>query len=128
MATTNIEQLEREIERLVSEHVAACRRAAAAAVDRAFANPGSRRNKPQAGRVARRTTGRRRTPEQIAELGDRLCEAVRARPGETMAVLAPHVGATVAELNRPMTVLKRAGRIRSVGQRHNTRYFPLSPR
>lgn len=120
--------MEREIERLVSEHVTACRRAAAAAVDRAFATPSIRRKKPQSGRVARKTTGRRRTPEQIAELGDRLCEAVRARPGETMAVLAPHVGATAAELNRPMTVLKRAGRIRSVGQRHNTRYFPLPSR
>jgi hypothetical protein len=43
-----------------------------------------------------------------------------------MALLAREVGATAEELYRPMTNLKRAGRIRSVGQRHATRYFPLT--
>jgi hypothetical protein len=42
-----------------------------------------------------------------------------------MAVLAPVVGASPRELGRPMAVLKAAGRVRSVGQRHMTRYFPM---
>jgi hypothetical protein len=38
-----------------------------------------------------------------------------------MAVLGPTLGKTPRELHRPMMVLKRAGRVRSVGQRHQTR-------
>src|ERR1019366_3122193 len=47
-------------------------------------------------------------------------------PGETMTVIAPTVGATARELNRPMLRLKQAGRVRSVGMRHATRYFPMA--
>ncbi len=43
-----------------------------------------------------------------------------------MAVLAPAVGATPRELHRPMATLKRDGRVRSVGQRHQTRYYPTT--
>jgi uncharacterized coiled-coil protein SlyX len=55
-----------------------------------------------------------------------LYAAVCERPGETMSVLAPIVGATARELNRPATRLRQAGRIRSVGTRHATRYFPMA--
>jgi ribosomal protein L36 len=47
-------------------------------------------------------------------------------PGETMTVLGPQVGASARELHRPMQLLKRAGRVRSVGTRHSTRYFPMA--
>jgi len=43
-----------------------------------------------------------------------------------MTVLAAAVGATARELHRPVTLLKRSGRIRSVGNRSGARYFPLS--
>jgi hypothetical protein len=58
-------------------------------------------------------------------LEERLYRAVCAHPGETMAVLAQAVGATARELNRPATLLRRDGRVRSVGQRSSTRYFPM---
>jgi hypothetical protein len=45
-----------------------------------------------------------------------------------MSVLAPAVGKTRRELSRPMMALKRAGRVRSVGQRDRTRYFPTVTR
>lgn len=61
----------------------------------------------------------------MAALSERLCEAVCARPGEVMTVLGPALGASPRELHRPMAVLKAAGRVRSVGQRHLTRYFPM---
>lgn len=61
----------------------------------------------------------------MAALGERLYEAVCAKPGETMSVLAPIVGATPRELQVPATHLKKAGRIRSVGQKQQTRYFPM---
>jgi hypothetical protein len=44
-----------------------------------------------------------------------------------MAVIAPAVGSTARDLNRPMLRLKQAGRVRSVGTRHATRYFPMAP-
>jgi len=43
-----------------------------------------------------------------------------------MMVLAAHVGVAARELNRPAQLLKRAGRVRSVGQRQGTRYFPMA--
>ena len=57
---------------------------------------------------------------------ERLYRAVCAHPGETMAVLMEHVGASARELNRPMNQLKDAGRIRSAGSRNHTRYFPMA--
>ncbi len=62
----------------------------------------------------------------MASLSKRLYEAVCASPGVAMTVLAAHIGATPRALNRPALILKRAGRVRSVGQRHATRYFPMA--
>jgi hypothetical protein len=62
----------------------------------------------------------------MAGLSERLYAAVCANPGALMTVLATHVGATPRELNRPALILKRAGRVRSVGQRAHTRYFPMA--
>ena len=125
MTTTNIEQLQNEIERLVREHVAACHRAAAIAVDRAFGSA-TQRPRPRRSAARRSASGPRRSPAEIAELGERLYEAVRANPGEGMTVLMAQVGGSARELHRPMTLLKRAGRVRSVGQRHLMRYFPMA--
>ncbi|MCG8553801.1 MAG: hypothetical protein MJD61_00715 [Proteobacteria bacterium] len=123
MTTTNIEQLERQIEQLVGEHLAAVRAAASAAVYRALGAPTA---VPKPTRPQRGSPSGRRTPEQIAALGERLYEALCAQPGQTMSVLAPQLGATPVELQRPMAVLKRAGRVRSVGKRQRTRYFPMA--
>lgn len=124
--TTSIEELERQIEQLLREHVAACRRAAAAAVERAFAavptGTGASRSRP----AASRATAVRRSAEEIAALGERLDEVVRTHPGETMSTLAPYVGATPRELERPMARLRKRGRVRTVGQRNRTRYFPMA--
>lgn len=62
----------------------------------------------------------------MAGLSDRLYAAICANPGALMTVLSAHVGATPRELNRPALILKRAGRVRSVGQRQQTRYFPMA--
>ena len=70
--------------------------------------------------------GQRRTPEQLAELADDVATAIAERPGESMAVFAAALGVSVRDLHRPMSMLKRQGRIRSVGERHLTRYFPAA--
>lgn len=61
-------------------------------------------------------------------LSERLYEAVCAHPGETMTVLAPELGSSARALHRPMAALKRSGRVRSVGQRRDTRYYPVVTR
>ena len=128
MTITHLGSLEDQVERLVREHMAASRLAVAAAVERAFgsavgARPKRTRDVPNKAAPAE---SRRRPPEEVAALGERLYSAICASPGAVMATLATHVGATARELNRPATLLRRAGRVRSVGQRHATRYFPMA--
>ena len=108
--TTSIQDLEKQIERLVQQHLSAYQRAARAAVERAFASVGTSaplRASAKARTAAKpRATGQRREPQEIAALMERLYEGVRANPGETMTVLMSKVGGTARALNRPMTLLK----------------------
>jgi hypothetical protein len=121
MTTNSLEQLQDQLERLVRDHLAEQRRAATAAVERAFASA----TMPNRARGAQPPSGRRRARSEMSELADRLYLAVRAKPGETIAVIAAEVGETAKALHRPMAHLKQAGRVRSAGQRHLTRYFPM---
>lgn len=131
MKATTIPGLEEQIEQLVRSHIEAMRRAAAEAVERAFSlasgspttRTRSRTRSEHSGTTSRVGSGRRSRAE-LSALADRVHELVCAQPGETMSVLAPQLGATSSELERPMKALKKAGRVRSVGQRHLTRYFP----
>ena len=70
------------------------------------------------------TPGRRRTPDEVAELGERFYRVLCESPGESMPVLAARIGVTPRELHRSVVLLRRAGRVRTVGQRRATRYFP----
>lgn len=125
------------LEQLFEGHAAACRAAVVAAAERAFpadafsASKSCRARKP---RKRSRKAGRRprlvkpvarRTPAEMAGVCDRLYEAVCAKPGESKAVLAAEVGVSARELDRPMSHLKSAGKVRTAGQRHLARYFPL---
>jgi cytochrome c5 len=127
--TTNPQDLCQRIEHLVEEYISTTRVAAQAALDRAFATstaPSVVRSRPTAAPQARSRRGARRAADEIGTLSERLYEAVCRMPGETMTVIAPTVGATARELNRPMLRLKHGGRVRSVGTRHGTRYFPMA--
>jgi len=120
------QKIESAVESLVREHLAALEATATDAVRAGFrraAASGGKRGRTAIPR--RRRQGRRRTREEIVALEERLYEAICAHPGETMAVIAEAVGASARELNRPATVLRRTGRVRSVGQRQYTRYFPM---
>ena len=124
--TTSIHDLTEKIEQVVREHMAASRSAATAALERAFgaATMRTRTPPPPQTRAPRAKPNRRRPPTEVAALGERFYDAVCGNPGETMGVLAAKLGASARELNRPMSLLKRTGRVRTVGQRHLTRYFP----
>jgi hypothetical protein len=125
MSNTNSAQdLCQRIEQLIQEHLAASRVLAQQAVARGFAEA----SRPPFG-PARRTKispGKKRPSADIAALGEQPHRAVCARPGETMTVLGADVGASARELHRSVTLLRRAKRVRSVGTRHLTRYFPLA--
>jgi hypothetical protein len=122
------QELAHRIEELVENFIAAGCLAATEAVERAFASA-----KPQSGRTRRTAPARptrrrispRRSPDEVAELSERLYEAICAHPGEGMNFIAPVVGARSSALHVPAARLKRARRIRSVGQRSLTRYFPM---
>ena len=123
--TQSLEQkIERAVEQIVREHLAACEAAAAVAVRAGFerASKASAKSSP---RRSPRAPSSRRSREEMAALEERLYEAIRRHPGETMALIAPAVGATARELHRPATTLRQQGRVRSVGQRQYTRYFPM---
>lgn len=127
MSTANIGNLEIQIEELVRGHIAVLRASAAAAVARAFERAAVRGTK--AGRVtapATKTSHERRPPQEMAALAERLYAVICTHPGAAMKTLASALGARPRELNRPALRLKRAGRVRTVGQRHGTRYFPMT--
>ena len=134
MATTSSNDLAQNLDRLVAEFVRASQEMVLAAVAQAMttsrsapASAQSSTTKPskRAKPNTRAKPSTYRTPAQVAELGDRFYEVLCAHPGESMTVLAAKVGASPTELHRPVALLKRAGRVRSVGQRQSTRYFPM---
>ena len=125
--TAPFQNLSRQIEQVVQDHIAASYKASAAAVERAFVSATSARvAAPRDVALRPEPIARRRAATEIAALGERFRQVVSARPGETMAVLAAEVGLSPRELSRPVPLLKRAGQVRSVGERHLTRYFPLA--
>lgn len=121
--TTSIEELGRRIEQVVKEHLAASQAAVTAAVQRAFGAPPPDVPAKRRPHKTMKTAGRR-TPQQLAEMEDRLYHAVCADPGRGVLDLAAAMGVAPRELHRPMTALRREGRVRSAGQRNHTRYFP----
>lgn len=121
--TPDFQDLTRQIEQVAQAHIAASHRAAVAALEDAFASASGAKRAPRVPRSG--NVSRRRPAAEIAAVSERLFKAVCARPGEGMAVIAGEVGLTPRELHRPMAQLKRSGRVRSVGQRHLTRYFPM---
>jgi len=117
--------LSQQIEQLVQAHLVAVRGEAEAAVARAFASAGptsrakAKTKRPETGR-------KRRSREELEVLGERLLEVVVQSPGASMVSLAAQLDLSPRELQRPMKLLKSTRRVRSVGQRHLTRYFPLA--
>jgi hypothetical protein len=127
MTNTN-EDLARRIEEMVAEHIASTRKAAQIAVERAFASAGTQARPPtSAARAVRtRASGKRRASTELEKLSEQFMGAVTRKPGETMTVLAADVGASARELHRAVSRLKQAGRVRTIGERSQTRYFPLA--
>ena len=125
IGSANSKNLAKRIEQLVREHIAASRKEARAALERAFAEADSEPAERSQETKRTRQSKQRRTPAEIAAVGEQLYAAICETPGETMMVLAQMVGVTPRDLSVPVGRLKQAGRVRSAGQRSHTRYFPM---
>jgi hypothetical protein len=126
---TTKHDLAEQIEQLVRNHIETTRKAAAAAVERGFSvmPPASDRAVAHATRrKPRAKAAPRRAVEEVLALAERFYAVLCRNPGETMATLAPQAGASARALRVAVARLERAGRVRSVGQRRFTRYFPMT--
>ena len=123
------QQLADAIEDLVDEYICEIRRHAESALGRAFSRSRTTRGSKSArvrasGGSTTTPVAARRSSEELSEIRERLYERVCASPGESMAAFAEELGMPARDLHRPMSKLKAEGRIRSVGERNMTRYFP----
>lgn len=118
------EPLAEQIDKLVRNHLAKVRAEASAALERAFA--ASSQSSKATTKPRPRTSSKRRTRQEVAELVERLHASVASEPGEAMTHYAARLGASVRELHLPMTVLRDDGRLRTTGARNHTRYYPRS--
>ncbi|MCP5044218.1 MAG: hypothetical protein GY944_24585 [bacterium] len=73
-----------------------------------------------------RAQGRRRSSAEVTALGEKLFAALEKHPGSTMMQLAEKLSSSTRELHRPMTLLKRAGRVRTTGKKNHTKYHPMA--
>jgi hypothetical protein len=124
-------KFEAEVAKAVSQIRAASHALAAEALDEAFGMRGTgSEHKGAEGRARPAATPRqapstRRSGEEIAVLEKRFLDAVWKTPGESMSVLAPRVDTSPSALQVPVARLRAAGRIKTVGARQFTRYFPI---
>jgi hypothetical protein len=122
--------LSKQVEDLVRRHVDTLRASAASAVARAFAAaapPVSARASTSTRPVRpRKNAAPRRAPGELVALGERFYAVLCQRPGETMTTLAPQVGVAPRVLQVAVARLRRDGRVRVIGKKQQTRYYPMA--
>jgi len=133
MATIDITTLEASVEALIRQQVAAYEAQLRETLGRRLASVGgasSRRKAARSTASPKRCTApaARRPPKELEALAERFFSAVEAAPGETMVTLAAGLGLGAQEFERPVLRLEREGRLKTVGERNRTRYYPLTPR
>ena len=136
------ELLEQRIDELVQGVLASAREVATAAITEAFARNGAqlvggqrlrsdettkKTERPRRGGSVRRPA-KKRSPEELAALGEKLCAAIRKRPGETMTFYAVEVSSTPRKLGVPARRLVEEGRVRTIGDRNQRKYYPTERR
>ncbi len=129
MTTIDITTLEASVEALIQQQLAAYEAQLREALGRKLTT--GRRGTPRRKRTkstAARSGAPRRTTEELEALAERFFSAVESTPGETMMTLAAGLGLRAQELERPVLRLKKAGRIKTVGERSRTRYYPMTAR
>jgi hypothetical protein len=124
MNNPDLDLLGQRIEDLIREHIAACRGVARSAIERALAGEARRPKAAPSAKAGQPPSGRRTRAETEA-VAERLYEAVVAEPGATMMRLAPKLKLSSAALQRPMELLRKGGRVRTIGARIHMQYYPI---
>ena len=131
MTTIDITTLEASVEALIQQQVAVYEARLREALGRKLStgrSSRSSRRKKRTKSTAAKSGARRRTPDELQALAERFFSAVESAPGETMMTLAARLGLRAQELERPVVRLRKAGRIKTVGERSRTRYYPMTVR
>ena len=131
----------KSLETVINEEVAlaaeriirASRAAALAAFEQHFDDHGGlsrpelpeRKSAATAGSRSKKKTKPHRSRNEIATLETKFLAVVRSNPGESMAALASQIGVERGELRVPIKRLKAKKKIKLVGQRQLTCYFPV---
>lgn len=113
------------IEDLVDAFMADVRMSAREAIEHAFSRASAKGQKRIAKVSTKSSAAARRTDAQVSQMCDDIFEVLRANPGVPMAVLVEKMNVPGRLLNYPMARLKFSGRIRKVGRRQSTRYYPV---
>lgn len=131
MKTQTIAELTQAIEILIQAHIAACYDAAHAALEKAFSAAKTTKRTTTISRAykqeatSRKPRLKTRTSEEFDALCAKLLDAVCTSPGEKISIFVDKLGMTAGQLHRPMSQLRAENKIRAVGQRQFTRYFPF---
>lgn len=125
--------IEERIDSMMNDVMVALRAAAIAALSEALGGRGTVNgaDSQQPRKSARRRSSNvkpSRSKEEIAELGDCLYRQIDAAPGQSMSFYAKELGVTSPQLAVPARRLKKTARVRTVGQRNETKYFPMGPK
>jgi len=124
------QQLHQELEAVVQKFLLACRAQINATVDRALGAASHASASPRKTTVRKQMDpskrSKRRTASELVALSDQLYKAIAASPGQSMAVLSEQVGVSPLQLQPAVARLRADSRIRTVGARQQTRYFPLA--
>jgi len=134
MATLDTTILEASVEALIQQQVGEYEERLRKALGHKLVS-GRRRKQASkrpssSGHVRRRTkcAQTKRTAEELSALSTRFLSAVEVAPGETMLTLAAGLGLSAKELWRPVQQLKKDGKIKSIGERKEMRYYPMVSR
>jgi len=124
------QQLHQELEAAFQKFLIGCRAQAHATVDRALGAAAHTSASPRKTKVRKSSEpskrSKRRTADELAALSERLYEAIAASPGQSMVVLSEQVGVSPLHLQPAVARLRADNRIRTLGARQQTRYFPMA--
>jgi len=122
------QKLEAEIAKAVSLIINASQQATVEALNEAF-GIAQQRNRKKVVRdrraVGPRASTSNRTATELKSLEEGFWGAVLESPGESMNALATRIRAKPRQLRVAVVNLKKNGRIKTVGERQFTRYFPI---
>jgi hypothetical protein len=123
-------QIEERINEMVGDVLVLIRRAANDAVNNALSGttaPGGAKAAPKRGKRRASQPQARRSPEELSALCERLYQKIDEDPGKGMAAYAEALSTAVRDLGVVMKRLRKAGRVRTLGERDRMQYFPMDP-